>query len=141
MDTDHFDGLTRTLATTGSRRRALAALAGGLFAALSGRGVGAANDPVQICHKTTSDTNAIVVIEVSDSAVADHLAHGDFHYAGCCRDGDCDAGQACVTGSCQESCLGLEAACDPTKTQCCAGLVCCPGGFCGSANDNCDGLD
>ena len=141
METDRFDRLTCTLAATGTRRRALAAaLAGGIFA-LGGHRAGAANDPVRICHKTTSDTNAIVMIEVNDNAVADHLAHGDVRYAGCCLDGDCDAGQACVTGSCQETCLGPEAACDPTKMECCEGLVCCPGGFCGSANDNCDGLD
>ena len=45
METGRFDRLTRTLAAPGSRRRALAtALAAGLFAALGGRGVGAAND-------------------------------------------------------------------------------------------------
>ncbi|MBW3633222.1 MAG: hypothetical protein KY456_09355 [Chloroflexi bacterium] len=141
MDIDRFAGLTRTLAATGSRRRALAALAGGLFAALGGRRTGAANEPVRICHKTTSGTNSIVLIEVNDNAVPDHLAHGDFRYTDCCLDGDCDVGQACGTGSCQETCLGAEVACDPTKIQCCEGLVCCPGGFCGSSFDNCDGLD
>lgn len=142
MDIDRFDGLTRTLAATSSRRRALAAaFAGGLFVALGGRGVRAAFDPVRICHKTASGTTSVVLIEVSDNAVPDHLAHGDFRYAGCCRDGDCDVGQACVAGSCQETCFGPETACDPTKNQCCEGLVCCPGGFCGSAIDNCDGLD
>ena len=37
MDTDRFDGLTRTLATTGSRRWILATLAGGLFTTWGGR--------------------------------------------------------------------------------------------------------
>jgi hypothetical protein len=142
MDTDRFDSLTRTLAARGSRRRALAAaLAGGLFAALGGRGVGAANDQVRICHKTGSDTNPVVLIEVSDNAVPDHEAHGDFRYRSCCLDGDCSGSQACVNGACQDTCFGLDAACDPTKIECCEGLVCCPGGFCGSSSDNCDGLD
>ena len=124
MDTDRFDGLTRTLAATGFRRRALAAaLAGGLFATLGGRRVGAANDPVRLCHKTTSGTTSIVLIEVSDNAVPDHLAHGDFRYAGCCLDGDCGAGQACVDGSCEGTCRGSAVACE-TNDDCCAPLCC-----------------
>jgi hypothetical protein len=101
MDTERFDGLTRKLAVPGSRRRVLAtALAGGLFAALGGRRTGAADDKVLICHRTGSDTNPIVVIEVSVDAVADHLAHDDFYYDSCCVDGDCGPGLNCESGFC-----------------------------------------
>jgi hypothetical protein len=100
METHRFDGLTRTLAAPGSRRRILAALAGGLLAFLGGRGAGAADDKVLICHKTTSDSNQIVLIDVSVNAVADHLAHGDFRHDGCCVDADCGGGQPCVNGAC-----------------------------------------
>jgi hypothetical protein len=123
MDTDRFDGLTRTLATTGSRRWILATLAGGLFTAWGGRRVGASNDKVSICHRTSSRTNSMVVIEVSVDAVADHLAHGDFYYDQCCLDGDCGGSQRCVDGSCQEICVRAAEVCT-TNNDCCAPLCC-----------------
>ena len=114
----------RALAATGSRRRVLAAaLAGGLFAALGGRRAGGSDERVKICHKTTADTNQVVLIEVSANAVPDHVAHGDFRYAGCCLDGDCGAGQACVDGSCEGACRGPAAFCE-TNDDCCAPLCC-----------------
>jgi hypothetical protein len=122
MDTNRFDGLTRTLAASGSRRRVLAALAGGLFAVLGGRRIGA-TDKVSICHRTSSDTNSVVVIEVSVDAVADHLEHGDFYYDQCCLDGDCGGSQACVNGSCQGTCVGAAEVCE-TDNDCCAPLCC-----------------
>ena len=123
MDTDRFDGLTRTLATTGSRRWILAALAGGVFSARSRRRVGAAEDKVRICHKTTSDTNPIVEIQVGIDAVADHMAHGDFQRDGCCVDDDCDGSQRCVDGSCRGTYVGAAEECN-TDNDCCAPLCC-----------------
>jgi hypothetical protein len=128
MDTDRFDGLTRTLAVTGSRRWILAALAGGLFSACGDRGVGATEDKIRICHKTTSDTNLFVEIEVGASSVADHLAHGDFRRNGCCVDDDCANGQRCVDGSCRDTCVGAAEVCK-TDDNCC-GSLCCDIGVC-----------
>jgi hypothetical protein len=111
MDTNRFDGLTRTLSATGSRRQALAAFAGGLVAALGGRRVGAAAEKVRICHKTTSDTNSVVVIEINAEALEDHLAHGDIVLGNdhdgvvcCVRDSDCGVGlECCPNGHCDNA--------------------------------------
>jgi hypothetical protein len=109
MDTNRFDGLTRTLAATGSRRRVLAAaLAGGLFTALGGRRAGAAGEKVTLCHRTDSATNPFVLIEVSGDAIAEHTAHGDFLYTDePCQEhicGDC-APECCLpTGECDNDC-------------------------------------
>jgi hypothetical protein len=101
MNTNRFDGLTRTLAATGSRRRALAALAGGLFAILGGRG-GEAADKVPLCHRTGSAATPFILIEVSGDALAEHTAHGDFRYIGePCREPIC--GGACASGCCLPS--------------------------------------
>ncbi len=108
MDTNRFDGLTRTLAVTGSRRRVLAAaLAGGLFAALGGRGVGAKDEKVWICHKTSSTTTPVVMIEINADALEDHLAHGDVvidndhdDVVCCVHDSDCGPGLNCDNGVC-----------------------------------------
>jgi hypothetical protein len=123
MDTNRFDGMTRTLAATGSRRRILAALAGGLVSTLGGRWARASDDKVRICHRTTSDTKPFVEIEVSGTAVADHLAHGDFRRNDCCVDDDCGNGQRCVDGSCRDTCVEAAEVCK-TDDDCCGSLCC-----------------
>ena len=46
---------------------------------------------VEICHHTSSETNPIVVIEVSESALDAHWEHGDTYSDGW---GGCGAGSA-----------------------------------------------
>lgn len=45
----------------------------------NGNGNGGGNAKVGICHETSSDTNPIVFIEVSENAVPAHERHGDEH--------------------------------------------------------------
>ena len=114
MDTNRFDGMTRTLTASNSRRRVLtAALAGSLLAFLGGRRAGAAGEKVRICHKTSSTTTPVVVIEINADALEDHLAHGDVVLGK-----DHDGVVCCVRDS-----------------DCGAGLECCPNGLCDNAGD------
>jgi hypothetical protein len=116
METNRFDGFTRNLAANGSRRRVLAAaLAGGLLAFLGGNRAGAAGEKVRICHKTSSTTTPVAVIEINADALEDHLAHGDVVLGN-----DHDGVVCCVHDS-----------------DCGAGLECCPDGRCDNAGD-CD---
>lgn len=39
---------------------------------------GGGNDKVDVCHRTGSETNPVVMINISENAVQHHLDHGDF---------------------------------------------------------------
>jgi hypothetical protein len=80
-----FDDLARALAEGSiSRRRALKLFAGTAIAALIPSRALAQQQKVTICHKP--DTPDQETIEVSPSAVATHLRHGD-QRGSCCPDG------------------------------------------------------
>jgi hypothetical protein len=131
MHDSGFDRLARELAGGRSRRAVVKTLAGtaagGLFAALGGRGARATGERVRVCHLTGSATNPFVLIEVSADAVPEHRAHGDAiepdfatssaHCNGCGN--ACGPSQACVNGTCEEACFALGAVCNPTEDECC----------------------
>ena len=100
---DHLiDDLARAIATDTSRREALRRIGVGLTAGVAAfllpRAAEASNDSkVQICHRTESAGNSVVLIEVDSSAVQVHRAHGD-QFA--CNGSCCGPGQICCGGSC-----------------------------------------
>ncbi len=117
MDTERFDGLAKEFSRIRSRRVVMQALVGvaggGLLAFLGGHRAAAAVEKVRICHKTSSTTTPVVVIEISADALHDHLAHGDVVL------GDDHDGDVCCVH----------------ESDCGAGLECCPDGRCDNAGD------
>jgi len=52
-----------------------------------------------ICHIT--DESNVIPTTVGWSVVQLHITnHGDYLYTNCCEDGDCGAGESCVSGTC-----------------------------------------
>jgi hypothetical protein len=99
MDGRGFDDLVRRLATGRSRRSVLRGVIGGgaaLAATKAGTSLAALNDKVDICH---FDGTTYKRKSISESAVPEHLGHGDFRYIDCCTTADCPTG-ACQAGSC-----------------------------------------
>jgi hypothetical protein len=112
MDAERLDHLAKDFVAVGSRRWVIGGLLGGVLG-LSRFGVVAAT------HK-----------------IGHHCTPSDNH--------PCPEGQTCreVSGewTSQGTCHAQGEVC-ATDSDCCAGLRCCPSGLCGSAIDNCDGLD
>ncbi|MGB7293788.1 MAG: hypothetical protein WBD99_16595 [Thermodesulfobacteriota bacterium] len=64
---------------------------------------------VVVCHVPPDDPDNAHTIEITESALPDHLAHGDVEGM-CCEESTCDDLEACVFGVCTP-CLVLVGQC------------------------------
>jgi hypothetical protein len=137
-----LDDLARALAEGSiSRRRALKLFAGTAIAALIPSRALAQQQKVIICHKP--DTPDEETIEVSQSAVASHVRHGD--HPGPCGESTTTTSTSTSTSSTTSTSTTTPTSTTSTSTtpgclpegsnctaldQCCVGLTCCGTGRC-----------
>ena len=130
MDAQRFDTWTRAISSGMTRRGALGIVAGLLAMPwFDARLAAAKKDKVGICHLTSSAKNPVVFIEVDESAIPAHQAHGDTidpdfdndpnNCGGCgivCED---DENDLCTTPTCVEGECGLALSPCPVGSRCC----------------------
>lgn len=127
MDGFRFDGLTRSLATVGSRRRALALALSGALASVVAREDAAAHDARKKCKKKSG--------QQKKKCRKKARKHNDSHPTSSCTGRPDDAvcpGGKCLQGVCNPtpSCTGGGQPC-PTVGQCCVGTCDDEGNTCG----------
>ena len=131
MDGKNFDELTRSLATSRSRRSVLRGLIGGGAALVAMRaGSSQAASKVLICHYPPGNPGNVHVISVSANAVAAHVAnHGDTVLGtveSCTDCGDvCTAVDACTPAECTADGCNTASVCTDVDT--CTPAACVDG--------------
>src|SRR4051812_45526755 len=114
MDSDRFDALAKSLASSASRRnvlRALVASAGGGLLSLTGLvGARAAADKKTVCHKGKN-------LSIAASALQAHLDHGDTDGPCCLQTTTCRPDQVLSVSSTDQ----CKCVC-PTGTKECSGV-------------------